>query len=46
MEQEAVFDVGNFDERDISLTETPRDPSHYLQQVTNLIGVFLNMGTC
>ncbi|KAL4003299.1 Survival motor neuron (SMN) interacting protein 1 (SIP1) family protein [Acanthocheilonema viteae] len=34
MEQEAVFDVGNFDERDISLTETPRDPSHYLQQVT------------
>uniref|UniRef100_A0A0R3RQN9 Gem-associated protein 2 n=1 Tax=Elaeophora elaphi TaxID=1147741 RepID=A0A0R3RQN9_9BILA len=34
MEQEAVFDVGDFDERDISLTETPRDPSHYLQQVS------------
>ncbi|EFO17849.1 hypothetical protein LOAG_10650 [Loa loa] len=32
MEQEAVFDVGDFDERDVSLTETPRDPSHYLQQ--------------
>ncbi|VIO92012.1 survival of motor neuron protein-interacting protein 1, putative [Brugia malayi] len=34
MEQEAVFDVGDFDERDVSLTETPRDPSHYLQQVS------------
>ncbi|VDN01427.1 unnamed protein product [Thelazia callipaeda] len=34
MEQEAVFDVGNFDERDISLDETPRDPQHYLQQVS------------
>lgn len=36
MEQEAVFDVGDFDEGDISLTETPLDPLHYLQQVTNL----------
>ncbi|VDK82847.1 unnamed protein product [Litomosoides sigmodontis] len=32
MEQEAVFDVGDFDERDISLAETPLDPLHYLQQ--------------
>uniref|UniRef100_A0A915PN02 Gem-associated protein 2 n=1 Tax=Setaria digitata TaxID=48799 RepID=A0A915PN02_9BILA len=34
MEQEAVFDVGDFDERNISLNETPRNPSHYLQQVS------------
>ncbi|VDK87092.1 unnamed protein product [Onchocerca ochengi] len=34
MEQEAVFDVGNFDDRDVSLNETPRDPTHYLQQVS------------
>lgn len=36
MEQEAVFDVGEFDERDVSLIETPRDPLHYLQQVAIL----------
>ncbi|VDK54588.1 unnamed protein product [Gongylonema pulchrum] len=33
MEQEAVFDVGEFDERTVSLDETPRDAIHYLQQV-------------
>lgn len=35
MEQEAVFDLGEFDERNISLDETPRDALHYLQQVTH-----------
>ncbi|KAM3722968.1 Gem-associated protein [Dirofilaria immitis] len=34
MEQEAVFDVGDFDEKNVSLNETPRDPTHYLQQVS------------
>lgn len=33
MEQETVFDLGNYDERTVSMNETPRDALHYLQQV-------------
>lgn len=33
MDQDAVFDIGSFDEGKVSLDEPPRDGMHYLQQV-------------